>query len=397
MPEKPIPPKKEKIGYSPYVIGVIIAIIISFFIVSYSRTSKERDWYESDLAKYNQAVADYGHELNNYYSEVLSYVRSIDPKYDIDNKGTIPVIADVQWQKDPKSQYIGSEFSYYFSINENSIRNRIEFRLSIFHEVIFKSEIIENDPSSDDVGIEKDSISISFLDLNDGFKHKHTVNVREKYGRDAGHVAIFNVSYSITPKQTLELSALQKASFPKYPILPNEPNKKEYSLSFWDVVKNYSDVKLYIAITFIVSMLLSYYSLVYKPQKKYKKAYVEYEKANEEYISARNDLIQKLSGKTIRELAGVPDFVFFTDDDLPYTRGDDRRFGAFTLYITPSGSCFHREKTCRKSAFPIHMYKITQRYSPCSICAKNYIIEKPTWYIDYLDLKAKCKHFEISE
>ncbi len=397
LPEKPIPPKKEKIGISPYIIALLLSIVTSFIIVFYSKGIKERSLYNADLLEYKQIVANHSSDVARYNSETLSYIHSIDPMYDIDRNGTIPVIATVRYQQDQKSQYIGSEFSYNFQINDYNIRKEKEFRLNIFREVVFNTKIVESDPSSDDVGIEKTSVPISFLELNDGYTHRQVVRIREYYGKDAGNVAIYNVTYSIKPKQSLRLSAAQRASFPKYPILPNEPKKDSYSISFWDTIRDYTDVKLFIGIAFIFWISCSYNSLIRKPRIQYQRALDKYNKANEEYTSARNDLIQQLSGKTIRELAKVPDFVFFTDDDLPYTKGDDRKYGAFTLYVTPSGSCFHRERLCRKSAFPIHMFKISSRYIPCSICAKNYKIQKPTWYIEYLDLKNKCRHFEITE
>lgn len=364
LPEKPIPPKKEKIGFAPIIIAIVLSFVTSFFIVSYCKNRKALELYNSDLAEYNQRVENHGKELNKYKAEVLSYIRSIDPSYDIDDYGTIPIEATVNIKKDERSQYIGDEMSYYFYINNNSVKYDSSFRLNIFREVIFETEIIENDPSSDDVGRKKDSIPLSFLEINDGYKIVQEVKVRENYGTKAGNVAIYHVTYTIKPQKYLYFSASQKNTFPQYPVLPNEPNKKDYSISFWDAIKNYSDIQLYIGIAFVFWALCSYLSLVRAPQVRYKRALDKYNKANDAYTSAKNDLIKELSGKSIRQLARVPDYVFFTNDDLPFTKNDNSKYGIFTLYITSSGSRFHKDKACSKSAFPVHMYKVPQRYTP---------------------------------
>lgn len=281
-------------------------------------------------------------------------------------------------------------------MNGKEVRNKSNLRINLFHEIDIQTEIIENDPASDDIGREKTSKAYTFLEINNGILLQQTVYIKEYYGADAGHVDIYHVEYSIKPAKTLKLSSSQFDNFPQYPILPNEPKKADYKLSIIETINMFPTVKLGIGIIFALSVtcLLIY---IVSVQRKNSKMMSDYSLSLKEYESARNSFIQNLSGKTIRELANVPDSVLFTSDDLPYTINDDKKYGDFTLYITQSGYRYHRERTCSKTAYPIHMYKVSQRYSPCSICAKGFKIQKPTWYTDYLDLKARCKHFEISE
>lgn len=401
LPVKPIPPKKTKLNIIAFGITIMLFITISYIIVYNVSDDKVNKINMLDFSDYLHLINDQEKEMSKYYSSVYNYIKSINSKYDIDKSGNIPVIATVQIKRDKQSKSIGDELTYNFYINNNKIINRKDFKLNIFQEITFATEIIEEDPSSDDKGRAIESIPISFIDINAGYKLEQEVRVKESYGDYAGNVAIYHVTYTIKPKQVLSLTSSQKSCFPKYPILPNE---KDYTLSMWDAVKNYTDIKIYIGILFVVFCFFSYYIFIKKPNLHYKHALEEYNIALEEYNTAlkeytlaKNETIRVLSGKTIREAAGVPDNIYFTDDDLPYTKGDERKFGDFTLFITRSGYCFHRKATCQKNTFPIHMFKIIDQYFPCSKCSKDFLIQKPAWYSEYLDLKRKCIHFDIHE
>ena len=396
MHEKPLLPKQKSIKLFDYITAVVFFLIISFIFVVVWEQYNQNAVYKAELQKYKQLERRQAEEITKYKKEVIQYIHSIDSGYDIDSSGAIPVIISVSKNRDAKAQYIGSEMSYSYTVNGTRVNNGTTMRINLFKEIVFQTEIREDDAASDDVGREKTSQTYTFLDINKGIQLKQTVNVRERYGRDAGHVDIYNVEYTIMPTQTLKLSVSQREHFPQYPIMPSEPQKKEYKMSIFETIESIAAVRTGIIIIFIL-FAVGFMIYVYKIRQENAKKMSQYKRSLDEYEAEKESFAHSLAGKTIREVAGVPDFVFFTKDDLPYTIGDERKYGAFTVYVAPSGNCFHIEKLCCRSAGVrhVHMYRASQRYRPCNLCAKNYIIEKPSWDMKYLELKEKCKHYEI--
>ena len=109
--------------------------------------------------------------------------------------------------------------------------------------------------------------------------------------------------------------------------------------------------------------------------------------------------IQSLAGKSLRELACVPKDVFFTNDNLPYTKDSNEKYGKYTIYYSASGSHFHTNKECPRTVtvYIENMVRCPKDLTPCSKCAKGYNLEIPSWYYSYLDIKKKIEEYEISD
>lgn len=98
----------------------------------------------------------------------------------------------------------------------------------------------------------------------------------------------------------------------------------------------------------------------------------------------------KSTSKQIKQIAEpqIPD-GFDIVDGLPATVGHHHRYGLYSVYVTSSGSHYHRRKKCAgNSAHLTNLYLVYQKRKPCTNCCKNY---KPnmdfTWYEQYMNFQ----------
>lgn len=101
----------------------------------------------------------------------------------------------------------------------------------------------------------------------------------------------------------------------------------------------------------------------------------------------RNEFLKKHGEKTPREFAKVPKSVSFTKDNLPYDSNTEEKYGTFTLYMAPSGKCFHRDPACCRSGNvkTYNLVELAGKVKPCSKCAKDYYDKIPPWYPKYTE------------
>lgn len=76
-------------------------------------------------------------------------------------------------------------------------------------------------------------------------------------------------------------------------------------------------------------------------------------------------------------------------DGLPATVGHHHRYGLYSVYVTPSGSHYHRRKKCAGShAHLTNLYLVYQKRKPCSNCCQNYRPNMDfTWYEKYMNFQ----------
>lgn len=401
MLTKPKQPQKEQpLDGSIIFSATICTIIMIIIFVNIYSAYKAGKMYDEKQTEYDVQVANHSAALLQYQKETINHINSIDSNYRINPNGDIPVLISVDCVEDKKSKSVGSDLSFSFSVNNKRVSRNgtLELNISLCDDILFASEIRENDPSSDDVGTEENSVSISFLELNDGVNYAHTVRVKELYGREAGNVAIYNVTYHIKAKKHLNLTSSQKNLFPLYPSFPQKPIRKDFNIGFWEAILYHSDID--VGIVFIVIAGLGSV-LLYCIHKNtiYNNKIKKYQNELNAYNAEKDAFIQSLAGKSIRELAGVPKNVFFTENNLPYTKDSDDKYGKYTLYYTPTGSCFHTNKECPRAARVISTNIVTRpkRLKPCSKCAKGFDTSLPSWYFSYKEIKKKIESYEITE
>ena len=384
MVKSEYPEKGDKYLYILFYFVFLCAFFICIFIIPLLKTSKSKQLYDEALLKYNNEVANYSYEFQRYIDEVFDFIHSLDKDYNIDKIGNIPVKVTINLKKRADSKYIGTDFSYKYSFNGQSVHSNSIVSINIFGGLEILTEIRERDPSSDDVGKDKNVLFINIPELNNGITVNQTIPVREHYGTNAGNEAVFDVTYYLKPTQVLPLSLTQVEAFPKRPLIPEKTEKKDYKASLSDIIEQYNIWLIVLGAVIIGICIIIIYNFF---------------KSRAIYNSVKNDLLKQLSEKSIQEIAHVPDNVFFTDEDLPYTKSEEGKFGIYTLFISKTGHCYHAIKTCSKSLNLIEINcfspSLKYNYQPCVKCAKGVILDKPEWYIKYLEIKDKCKYFKI--
>lgn len=113
------------------------------------------------------------------------------------------------------------------------------------------------------------------------------------------------------------------------------------------------------------------------------------DKRRKEKLAAdRKIFLDKLNGERIRDKAGVPANYYFYNG-LPKDN-NNREYGSFTLYISKSGNHYHSRRGCCSARIPIHSFKASRLYKPCSKCCKSgYRI--PDWYMNYSSLISEAQ------
>ena len=369
MQTKPKPPKKKQLGIS-YWSAIIFCFLACLALYRFCPTTH----ISEPLSQYKQAISSYSYGSQAYRSKTLEFIRSINENYPVSDSGDIEVSISKSVKRENRNISIGSDWKYYYYINDVEFHRGTTISINLFKPNNIRTKIIEQDPTYNDVGTTEDSISFSLDDLIAGKTITQTVEVSEYRGgvrSNTGGVK-FNVSYTIKLKKKLQ-----------YPFLK-------------EVTRN---PFLYIGFSVIIIFAILIESIYIRRKKnQYQKEYEQYEHTLEQFESEKKAFIQTLNGFSIRELAGVPNGVFFTKDNLPYNSKSNEKFGTFTLYITPKGYCFHTDKTCPKSynVIPINLVKVASR-KPCIKCAKGYNCKIPSWYTAYLEYLMKIKNYEITD
>ena len=116
------------------------------------------------------------------------------------------------------------------------------------------------------------------------------------------------------------------------------------------------------------------------------------QRKEKEFLSEKTAFIEKLNGKSIREVAGVPSNIAFVNG-LPVDNNIGE-YGSYTVYRSFSGSCYHQTKGCCSAYQPMHYFEAIHNLRPCSKC--NPSTEKlPQWYIEYKMLKCDAERYQI--
>ena len=100
-------------------------------------------------------------------------------------------------------------------------------------------------------------------------------------------------------------------------------------------------------------------------------------------------------GRSIWEMASIPDGVYFDPADLPHTSGVEPENDPFFVYVTPSGKSYHC-RTCRLAmkASPINVCQALHEHKqPCKLCQP--MAELPRFVTRYQELKRIQREYGI--
>lgn len=106
-------------------------------------------------------------------------------------------------------------------------------------------------------------------------------------------------------------------------------------------------------------------------------------------------------GKSIYELANVPENIDFDENDLPISIDDSGlEWGKeFTVYVTKYGQCYHRNRSCSGAYNPVHIFNEAKKISAigCRKCSSGERFIIPEWYYKYLEIKKIKSRYGIKE
>lgn len=291
---------------------------------------------------------------------------------------------------------VGNEWSYIHLLNDRTFSSGEILEIGASEPFTITTRIIEHDKISD-VG---ETTSKEYIyPINENWRNSmifsQIVHVEEEGGRkNAGAYADFCAEYTLI------------RTFPK-------------TMSFWTML--FYTHNQWFPVSLIVCELACITMIVYVIVMGRKKEKMEIEKERQaqeiariklaeqqriekeklaqrlaqEKLAQKNRFIQSLDGKSVREVAKVPSNITFVDD-FP-TDNSDQKYGSYTLYVSKTGTCYHKQNGCCTAHIPIHAFKIQKQYRPCSKCCTGTMpsFNIPKWYLDYIDLKKKCVYYGI--
>lgn len=295
---------------------------------------------------------------------------------------------------------IGNDFSYSANINGDSIFNYTQVKINLFRNNTIQIAIIEHDPSIDDVGKETETFLFPLDKLNEGTTNNYTIYVRETRGRGAGESAEFSVTLTLEPVRKIDLTGNRyvepkftesRPTKPTKPLLPNEEN-----FTIFDIFANdttFHAICVIGALFFLIRIVLFVrHEIAEARRAKEQLRKMELEKKQREI--ERAEFIKELSGQSIRDFCKVPKNISFTKDNLPKDN-NDRIYGSYTVYISQSGTKYHRKCGCSSANIPYHFFRVQSKgYAPCARCCPPNG-DLPQWYRDYIAMLEKAKRLDV--
>lgn len=118
-------------------------------------------------------------------------------------------------------------------------------------------------------------------------------------------------------------------------------------------------------------------------------------KEEREHMIQADTYRETCGGRSIREMAGVPEDVYFDSWDRPNTLNCDPTDDPFFVYVTKNGASYHL-RTCRlaKTASPMNICQaMAEGKQPCKLCRP---MEKlPDFAVRYRELKRIQREYGV--
>ena len=118
-------------------------------------------------------------------------------------------------------------------------------------------------------------------------------------------------------------------------------------------------------------------------------------KAERDHMIRADAYREMCGGRSIWEMAGVPEGVYFDQENLPHTLGTVPEEDPFFVYVTPKGESYHLH-TCRLAgnASPVNIcWAKHAGKKPCKICKPA--AELPRFVSRYQELKRIQKEYGV--
>ena len=221
------PQKKYKARNELFiVVAALIAVVLSFLFFKFPFVWHQQipivreQLFQKSMDKYNQKCSlidlDYKKKLQQPV-----YLLGVSVNHELVYNGGI-----------------GNDWSTYAEVNGKGIGySEITVPVIIGETLKLYSEIIEEDPSSDDVGSSHVNIPVKLEQINAGFSKTLTTTVRESHGHGAGQSARWESTFYIRKIEKLEHRP-EGYNPPKEPY-PSKPVKDlEHEVNSWELFKS---------------------------------------------------------------------------------------------------------------------------------------------------------------
>lgn len=166
--------------------------------------------YEEELERRETAIEEYRDALQQYYIDARLAMG-------LDKEGWVTANVTVDRKAIDRWGNLGGTLGFDCYINGQSVRYGGRARVQVFGNNTLESELIEIDPSENDVGTKTSELYISPQQLNRGITFSHQVTVSENRGRYAGSYLTMMVTYTIQAETPLNTSVLSSIERPEQP------------------------------------------------------------------------------------------------------------------------------------------------------------------------------------
>ena len=221
------PQKKDKVKNELLVAGgSLVAIILSFCLFKFPFVWHQQiplvieRHFQEKMGKYNQACS----LIESNYQKKLQqpvYLLGISVNHRLIYNGGI-----------------GNDWRRYAKVNGKGVGySELTIPVIIGDELKFYSEMIEVDPSSDDVGLSQARVSVTQSLIESGFTTTLTTTVSETHGRGAGESAEWESSFHVRVIDKLDYQpegyTPQKDPYPSKPVKESKDD-----INSWEVFKS---------------------------------------------------------------------------------------------------------------------------------------------------------------
>lgn len=221
------PQKKYKAQKEFFIVAAALAaVVLSFFFFKFPFVWHKQipivreQLFQNKMDKYNKACSLIDMNYNKKLQQPV-YLLGVSVNHDLVYNGGI-----------------GNDWYEYAEVNGKEIGySEITVPVIIGEKLKFSAEMVEEDPSSDDVGSSHASIPVKLEQINAGFSTTLTTTVRESHGRGAGQSAQWESTFYIRIIEKLEHRP--DYYMPEKEPYPSKPVKDlKHEVSSWELFKS---------------------------------------------------------------------------------------------------------------------------------------------------------------
>jgi len=117
----------------------------------------------------------------------------------------------------------------------------------------------------------------------------------------------------------------------------------------------------------------------------------------QQFLEEKQKYTLLYGGKSPQDIANVPNGILFDQNNKPIKgQANDFKWGSdFTVFVSKSGSSYHKKKGCSGADIDKHIFDVYNRKSPCKKCVNHSEFSIPSWYFEYKRIKEVKEKYKI--